>query len=199
MNDWANLFDSATFLQVLTWKKWLKQLIIENSFSYSDTPKYRLVSGGLSNFYFDCKRTTLLPQGQYLIGNIFFSLANTRGVNQIGGLTLGADAIATATAYTSHFTRHPVNAFIIRKKVKDHGTKKSIEGCVDPNLKVIVIDDVITTGGSTIQAIESCLENGLQIDSVIALIDRQEMNGLENIQKYVGEVISIFKANEFIN
>lgn len=168
----------------------LIELILEYTFQYSETPSFKLAHGGTSQFYFNCKRITLDPEGQYLIGNLVFDAVRNMKIDAIGGLTLGADPIAGAAAYSSWLGGQPIQAFVVRKAKKDHGVIAPIEGKVKAGDRVVVVDDVITTGGSTIQAIEACRQAGLEIAGVVALVDRQEMNGRENIEKEV----SSFKA-----
>ncbi len=161
----------------------LIELILDYTFQYSETPKFKLAHGGTSRFYFNCKRITLDPEGQYLIGNLVFEAVKDLGINAIGGLTLGADAIANATAYSSWLNGRPIQSFIVRKTQKDHGIIAPIEGKVKAGDRVVVVDDVVTTGGSTLQAIAACRQAGFEIAGVVALVDRQEMNGRENIEK----------------
>ncbi len=130
---------------------------------------YKLSSGKVSNFYFNLKKTTYSPEGQYLVGNLVFDKVRELGLKPmaIGGLTMGADPIATATAYTSYIRKEPVEAMVIRKEPKGHGTMRQIEGNVKPGDEVIIIDDVVTTGGSTIKAVEAAKKAGLNIIAVI--------------------------------
>jgi len=146
---------------------------------------FKLAHGGTSQFYFNCKRVTLDPEGQYLIGNLVFDAVKDLQINAIGGLTLGADPIANATAYSSWLRGQPIQSFIVRKGRKDHGIIAAIEGKVKAGDRVVVVDDVVTTGGSTLQAVSACKEAGLVIVGAITLVDRQEMNGRENIEKRV--------------
>jgi len=106
-------------------------------------------------------------------------------VGAVGGLTLGADPIANATAYSSWLKGRPIQSFVVRKTQKDHGIIAAIEGKVKAGDRVAVVDDVVTTGGSTLQAISACREAGLEIAGAITLVDRQEMNGRENIERQV--------------
>ena len=159
----------------------LLRLILEKAFKYDREPTFRLASGRMSNYYFNCKTVTLHPEGMYLIGNIIFGMINGAGIAGIGGLTLGADPIADAAAYTSYLNNNPIEAFVIRKTAKAHGTMQWIEGNVTAGDKVAIVDDVITTGKSTIEAITKATEGGLDIVKVIALVDRQE-GGKENIE-----------------
>jgi orotate phosphoribosyltransferase len=162
-------------------KKQLIRLILEKAFKYSEEPLFKLVSGRMSNYYFNCKAVTLHPEGMYLIGNIIFDLIRESSVQGIGGLTLGADPIADAVAYTSYLRKQPVEAFVVRKNAKSHGTMQWIEGNIKAGDKVVIVDDVITTGKSTIEATDRAKEAGLEIVKVVALIDRQE-GGKENIE-----------------
>jgi len=162
-------------------KKRLIELIIEKAFKYSEEPVFKLVSGKTSPYYFNCKAVTLHPEGMYLIGNLIFDLIKDLHVKGIGGLTLGADPIAYAVSYTSYLKKSPVEAFIVRKTAKTHGTQSWIEGNIQKGDKVVIIDDVITTGKSTIEAINRVREEGIVIVKVLAFIDRQE-GGREAIE-----------------
>jgi orotate phosphoribosyltransferase len=162
-------------------KNRLIELVLEKAFKYNEEPVFKLVSGKKSNYYFNCKAVTLHPEGMYLVGNIIFDLIKDLHVKGIGGLTLGADPIAYAVSYTSHLKGNPIEAFVVRKTAKSHGTQLWIEGNVTKGDKVVIIDDVITTGKSTIEAINRAKEEGLDIVRVIAFIDRQE-GGREAIE-----------------
>jgi len=176
-------------------KKQLMQLIFEKAFKYSEEPVFKLVSGRMSNYYFNCKAVTLHPEGMFLIGNIIFDMIRESGAKGIGGLTLGADPIADAVAYTSYLKKEPVEAFVVRKTAKSHGTMQWIEGNVKAGDKVVIVDDVITTGKSTIEAINRAEEAGLDIVKVITLIDRQE-GGKENIEALGPTVAAVITREE---
>lgn len=176
----------------------LKHLIAIKAFKYSETPIFRLVHGGMSSFYFNCKKVTLDPEGQYLIGNLVFDLIKFTSAAGIGGLTLGADPIAISVAYTSWLREKPIKAFVVRKKAKSHGSMSQIEGNLEPGERVVVVDDVITTGGSTITAIQACTEAGLYVVKVVALIDREEMNGRNNIRHHVSDVEALYTRTEIM-
>ena len=178
-------------------KERLIDIIIERSFKFSDNPPFTLASGRKSNYYFNCKPTTLDPEGMNLIGELVFDMLVGSGVTAAGGLTLGADPIANALAVISFQKGKPIKSFIVRKDVKDHGIKSAVEGNVRPGEKVAIIDDVITTGGSTITAIERAKEAGLVIDRVIALIDREE-GGRENIMAHVSRVDAVLTRTEIM-
>ena len=176
-------------------KKQLIKLILEKAFKYSEEPVFKLVSGRISNYYFNCKAVTLNPEGMYLIGNIIFDLLQNSEAKGIGGLTLGADPIADSVAYTSYLRKRPVEAFVVRKTAKSHGTMQWIEGNITAGDKVVVVDDVITTGKSTIEAITRAKEGGLDVVKVIALVDRQE-GGKENIEALGHKVETVVTREE---
>ena len=176
----------------------LAEIILERSFQYRDDPPFTLASGKTSNYYFNCKTTTMDPEGMYLIGNILFEMLYDADVSAAGGLTLGADPIANALSLISYQKKRPIKSFVVRKDAKNHGTRSGIEGNITPGERVVIIDDVITTGGSTITAIEIAREAGLKVERVIALVDREE-GGRENIKKYIDRVDAVLTRSEIMN
>ncbi|MBW2590079.1 MAG: orotate phosphoribosyltransferase [Deltaproteobacteria bacterium] len=178
-------------------KQELIELIYHKSFKYSETPAFKLVSGRMSRFYVNCKPTTLSARGMFLVGHLMFEAINDPDVIGIGGLTFGADPIAVATAFASELKGKPINAFSIRKTQKDHGIVKWIEGDINPGDRVVIIDDVATTGGSTIKAIERARSEGVDVVKAVILVDRQE-GGLENIRKHVSDVSAIISRDELM-
>lgn len=178
-----------------TKKQILKKILTEKSFNYSKEPIFQLVSGRKSRFYIDCKMTTLYSNGAFLTGQILFDLIKPLNVQGIGGLTLGADPIAVATSVIAGQNGIDLISFVIRKETKKHGLMKYVEGDVKPGDNVIIIDDVITTGGSTLQAIEKAEKAGLKVVKVIVLVDREE-GGKENIISKGYEVGSVFTKSE---
>ena len=179
-------------------KNRLAEIIMTKSFQYRDNPPFTLASGRTSNYYFNCKPTTLDPEGMNLIGMIIFAMLADTDVSAAGGLTLGADPIANALSLISYQRGKPIKSFIIRKDVKGHGTKSAVEGDVRPGEKVAIIDDVITTGGSTLTAIERAREAGLIIERVVTLVDREE-GGRENILRQVARVDAVFTRSEIMS
>jgi len=178
-------------------KEELIKLIYQKSFKYSETPAFKLVSGRMSRFYVNCKPTTLSARGMFLVGHLMFEAIKDPSVTGIGGLTFGADPIAVATAFASELKGKPINAFSIRKTQKDHGIVKWIEGDIKPGDRVVIIDDVATTGGSTIKAIERARSEGVDVVKAVILVDRQE-GGLENIRKHVPDVSAIISRDELM-
>ncbi len=178
-------------------KQELIEMLCKKSFKYSRKPIYKLVSGTMSCFYVNCKPTTLSARGMYLAGHLVFEAIKDHNVAGVGGLTFGADPIAVATAFASELKQHRIDAFSIRKTQKDHGIVKWIEGDIKPGERVAIIDDVVTTGGSTIKAVERARMEGLDVIKVVILVDRQE-GGLENIRRYVEDVTAIVSRDDLI-
>ncbi|MCX7794134.1 MAG: orotate phosphoribosyltransferase [Thermodesulfovibrionales bacterium] len=176
----------------------LIELIKIRSYKYSEKP-FRLSSGIYSNYYFNLKQTTYSPAGLYLVGKLIFEKIKELGlkVDAIGGLTMGADPIAFAVARYSYDMNEPIEAFVIRKEPKGHGTMSQIEGNVKEGNRVIIIDDVVTTGASTIKAINVAKAAGLIIVGVIALLDRCEQNGRQNIEALGYPFWSILTVRDF--
>lgn len=180
-----------------TMKSELIRLLCEKSVKYSDEPIFKLVSGKTSRFYVNCKPVTLSPRGIYLVGHLIFEAVKNDGVGAVGGMTFGADPMAVAASFVSELNGKPMKAFSIRKNKKDHGIAKWIEGDLEPGERVAIIEDVATTGGSTIKAIERARDEGLDIASVVVLVDRQE-GGMENIRKHVETAAAIIGRDELV-
>ncbi len=179
----------------------LRLLIKEKAFKITPEPSFRLSSGKLSRYYFNLKLVNYSPEGQYLVGKLVYEKIKELGLSPkgIGGLTLGADPIATAVARYSYDVKDPIEAFVIRKEPKGHGSQKQLEGNIKAGDKVVIIDDVVTTGGSTIKAIEAAQREGLDIIAVMAIIDRCEENGRENIMAKGYPFYSIFTIKDFLD
>jgi orotate phosphoribosyltransferase len=153
----------------------LKAIIRELSYEEREVT---LASGRKSNFYFDGKQTTLHARGGLLVGQAFWhEVKQFDGpIDGVGGLTLGADPIATATSIAAQLDGQPVHAFIIRKEPKGHGTGQWLEGRknLPPGARVVIVEDVTTTGGSSLKAVERAEEEGLEVLGIVTLVDREE-------------------------
>ena len=158
--------------------------------------EFTLSSGGTSDYYIDCRTTTLDAKGARLTGEVFLAEIQQRGwkPRAIGGLTMGADPIVVAVSVVSG----EVDGFLVRKAEKQHGTGQRIEGFREKGARVVVVDDVCTTGASTVQAIEAAREFGFEIVGVMCLVEREEAKGRPNVEKAAGAVpfVSIFTANQ---
>ena len=178
-------------------KQELIEIIYRKSFKYSQEPSFKLVSGKMSRFYVNCKPTILSPRGMFLVGHLVYDTIKELAPDGIGGLTFGADPMAVATAFVSELKGKPINAFSIRKTQKDHGIIRWVEGDMTPGQRVVIIDDVATTGGSTIKAIVRAGSEGLDVVKAVILVDRQE-GGLENIRQHIHDVTAIITRDELI-
>jgi len=158
--------------------------------------EFKLSSGASSDYYVDCRTTTLDAKGSRLTGQVFLEEIRARGwrPKAIGGLTLGADPIVAAVAVTSG----ELHGFLVRKAEKQHGTGQRIEGFQEKGARAVVVDDVCTTGASTIQAIEAAREFGFEVVGVICLVERQEAGGRPSVEKAAAPApfVSIFTAKE---
>lgn len=161
--------------------------------------EFTLASGARSNLYIDARMTAMSPEGLALIGPTGISEITAAGwaADSVGGLTLGADPISYAIAYASALAGKPIRAFTVRKEAKTHGTGKLIEGPFIPSDQVVVIEDVITTGGSALKAIEAVRNAGATVIGVLSLVDREE-GGRERIEAAGYDVRSLARASEIV-
>ena len=160
-----------------------------------------LASGKRSGFYIDCKQTALTAEGHYLIGRLVLDelRAVAGGVDAVAGVTLGGDPLVSAVSLTSFIAGAPLPALIIRKELKGHGTEAWIEGLknVRPLARVAILEDVVTTGGSTLKACQKAKDAGLTVVTVVALVDRQE-GGRENVEAAGYPLTALFTKRDFI-
>ena len=179
--------DRARLLALLTARSFKKQKVV-------------LSSGKESDFYIDCKKTVLTAEGHVLVGRALFHEIVERApeAKGVGGLTMGADPIASAVSLVSHLERHPLDAFYVRKEPKGHGTGQWIEGLTSfaAGAPVAIVEDVVTTGASTLKAIERARSEGLNPVAAFALVDRDE-GGREAIEKSGVKVFALFKRGDF--
>ncbi len=170
----------------------LKKLILEKAVERGE---FILSSGEKSRYYIDGKRITLDPRGAHLIGEAFFDLLANLEIDAVGGLTLGADPIATAIALISYERGKPIPAFLVRKAAKDHGTMKRIEGPLEPRSRVAIVEDVVTKGGSALEAARTVEAEGHRAVKVLCLVDREQGGG-ESIRASGYDFEALFTATE---
>jgi orotate phosphoribosyltransferase len=177
-------------------KAGLRQILLEKSVR---TGNFVLSSGKSSTFYVDARLTTMSPEGMTLIGQLGLNTIRDHAwdAESIGGLTLGADPVSFAISYTSAATDRPLRAFTVRKEAKQHGTGNLIEGPFKSGDKVVVIEDVITTGKSALQAIDSIASMNGQILGVLSVVDRED-GGREAIEARGYPVVALFKISELL-
>jgi orotate phosphoribosyltransferase len=175
----------------------LLALLAEKSFRLG---QFKLSSGGTSDYYIDCRLTTLDAGGAVATGEAVLQEIHNRGwkADAIGGLTMGADPIVVATSVISAQHGKPINGFLVRKAEKTHGTSQRIEGFRTTPSRVVIVDDVCTTGASTVQAIEAAREYGFEIVGVMCLVERGEAGGRANVEKAAAPApfVALFTAND---
>ncbi len=158
--------------------------------------EFVLASGARSSVYFDCKRATLHPEGVALIGELLWEAIGALGMEiaAVGGPTIGADPIVGHLAALSHMKGRPLAAFLVRKEAKSHGTRRTIENPPPAGSRVVIFEDVVTSGGSTLDAIRAVEEAGLKVAAVFCLVDR-EQGGAAALAAY--DYRPLFKKSEF--
>ena len=175
----------------------LLELLATNSFRLGE---FTLSSGGKSDYYIDCRTTTLHAHGAEVTGRVFLELIQQQGwrPQAVGGLTMGADPIVVATSVISAQAGAPIHGFLVRKAEKAHGMGRRVEGFQEKGARVVIVDDVCTTGGSTIQAIEAAREFGFNIAGVACLVERLEAGGRPAVEKAAAPVpfISVFTSDD---
>jgi orotate phosphoribosyltransferase len=180
-----------------TMKEELFHIIKRLSFRKGD---FVLASGKRSNYYVDCRLTTLDGRGAYLIGNLLYDILENLHVDAVGGMTLGADPIISSIIYRSAEVGRPLSGFIVRKEAKGHGAAKQIEGHIAPWMRVVLVEDVVTTGGSTLRAIEAIQKAypTVQIVQVLSIIDRNA-GGKEAFSRLQIPFQSLFDVQSFLS
>ena len=159
--------------------------------------KFVLSSGKESSYYLDGRVITLSPEGAYLVASIILEMIKGRNIDAIGGPTLGADPVVGAIAALSHIKQAPIKTFIVRKATKEHGTQRQIEGpALKGGSRVILVDDVATTGNSLVEAKQVLDKIGVEVDTAIVIVDRCE-GANENLAKAGLRLESIFKIEDF--
>ena len=167
--------------------------------------EFTLSSGAKSNYYIDCRLTTFDPAGAWLVGRLMHDrirreqASRKLQVDAVGGLTMGADPVALATGIYSHQAKDPVplQVFSVRKTPKSHGQARLIEGNFKPGNSVVVMDDVVTRGDSTIAAIEAVIKEGGKVVFAAVLVDRQE-GGRQKIEGMGYPVVALFTREELL-
>lgn len=174
----------------------LARLLVEKSYREGD---FTLTSGRKSDYYFDCKQTALNAEGSWLIGSLFNDMLRDVPVVGVGGMTLGADPLISATTVISHERGRPLAGFIVRKQPKGHGTDQYVEGLANfaPGAPVAMLEDVVTTGGSLLKACERVQAAGLRIVAVCTVLDREE-GGRQALKDAGYDLISIFTRKELV-
>lgn len=177
-------------------RKRLATLLLQLSYVEGEVT---LTSGRKSDYYFDCKQTALHPEGGYLIARAFLDLLGKFDVRGVGGMTLGADPLVAAVSVLSHLDKCPLPAFIIRKQPKGHGTNQYLEGLKNfqPGDRVALLEDVVTTGGTLLTSVERVRAAGLEVATVLCVLDREE-GGRDRLAQAGLTLESIFTRKELL-
>lgn len=175
----------------------LAALLYEKSYMEGN---FTLSSGRTSDYYFDCRQSSLHPEGAWLIGSLFFHMLRDMKVDAVAGMTMGADPLVTATSLVAYSNNVHLPALIVRKEAKNHGAGRSVEGLanVAGNAQVIMLEDVVSTGGSVLTAADKVEEAGLKVASIFCILNREEPGGAEAFTAAGRELRSIFTRPELV-
>lgn len=159
---------------------------------------FTLASGKTSDFFIDCKQAVLTAEGHALCGELMLdALRHLPKCDAIAGVALGGCPLASAVSLMSHLRQRPLPALYVRKEAKDHGTQRLVEGQLTPGMRAVLLEDVCTTGGSTLAAAKVLREAGASVVGVVVLVDRLE-GGLEALQREGLEVVAIYTRHDFV-
>ncbi len=191
----GNLIYGFVMNEIKIFKKRLLELLKEKALHIE---KRTLTSGRVSNYYIDGKQVTLDPEGAFLIARLFLDMLKNTRVDAVGGLTLGADPIVASMAAISYVEGNSIKAFIVRKTPKKHGMQRYIEGPdLDSSSRVVIVDDVVTTGSSILKAIEVIEKQGCKVVKVLAIVDRLE-GAKENLAQKNYRLVSLFNRDDLL-
>ena len=174
----------------------LAEIVRKRSLRVGD---FVLSSGKKASYYLDCRMTTLDPRGAFLIASLVLAKMRELKIkaDAVGGLTLGADPMAASIAVVSGIEGNPLPGFIVRKEAKGHGTQSLIEGTLSKGDRVVIVEDVVTTGGSSLQAITAVKAVGCDVRKVLAVVDREE-GGREALKEQGYPLEAVFTARELM-
>lgn len=180
----------------MTSREKLRALMIERSVRLGE---FTLASGAKSDYYIDARRTTMCAEGQRLLGEVAFQVIKESGLKptHVGGLTMGADPVSYAIAHRSALEGEPIDGFSVRKRAKDHGTGQRIEGGLPEKARALMIEDTMTTGRSTLQAVEAVKSHGASIVGVLTVVNRSE-NAADFYEGIGLPLLSIFTGAELL-
>ena len=183
---------------VLTLKARLAALLYEKSYMEGD---FTLSSGRKSDYYFDCRQTSLNPEGAWLIGSIFFRMLQGSGAQAVAGMTMGADPLVTAVSMAAYDNGLHLPALIVRKEPKGHGAGRAVEGLanVPAGAGVVMLEDVVSTGGSVLKACKRVEEAGLRVLSVMCILNRQEPGGAEAFAEAGHSLRAMYTREELVS
>ena len=168
------------------------------SFKWDKDKGFKLASGATSPFYVDCRVLMAHPGPRALVAQLAFDALKDLPADCIGGLELGAISIATAISDQAHRNRKDWRTFVVRKQAKDHGTGKLIEGAATTGDRAVVVDDVLTSGGSVIKAVQAARDAGLKVTHALVIVDRQEQDGRKKVEELGITLISLLTVKDLM-
>ena len=197
-NDSKSPHRSITMSDIQEMKERLARILYEKSYMEGD---FTLSSGRKSDYYFDCRQSSLHPEGAWLIGSLFFDMLRGMDIRAVAGMTMGADPLVTATSLRAYEHDMHLPALIVRKEVKAHGASRAVEGLVNVQKgdRVLMLEDVVTTGGSVIKACRRIEEAGLSVVSVFCILNREEPGWADAFTEAGLELRSIFTRTELVS
>jgi orotate phosphoribosyltransferase len=175
-----------------------KAFVSTQSFKWDRDKGFKLASGATSPFYVDCRVLMAHPGPRALVARLAFEAMKDLPVDCIGGLELGAIAIATAVSDQAHRNNKDWRTFVVRKQAKDHGTGKLIEGAARPGDRAVVVDDVLTSGGSVIKAVQAARDAGLRVTHALVIVDRQEQDGRKKVEGLGVTLLSLLTVKDLM-
>jgi len=175
----------------------LLEIILSKSLKYNAAQPFKLAAGGTSPYYFDLRQTTLDAEGMYLAGQIFFNLLANSGIQAVGGVGVGAAPLVMSTVLAGYRQGQHLQAFLVRKEVKDYGMQRPVEGNIQSGMRAVIVEDVLTTGNSALFAVEKARAAGLDVQQVLALLDREE-GGLQALAQHSLDSRAIFTKTEIL-
>ena len=173
-----------------------KAFVTTRSFKWDKDKGFKLASGATSPFYVDCRALMAHPGPRALVAQLAFEAMQDLPVDCLGGLELGAIAIAAAISDQAHRNRKDWRTFVVRKQAKDHGTGKLIEGAAQAGDRAVVVDDVLTSGGSVIKAVQAARDAGLNVTHALVIVDRQEQDGRKKVEDLGVTLISLLTIKD---
>jgi orotate phosphoribosyltransferase len=174
------------------WRR-LRKLICEHSLRVGD---FKLSSGRRSPYFFQLRQTTIFPEGAALLGEVILEYMYQHSIECVGGLELGAVPLVSSVAVMSHIRALPINAFFVRKLAKEHGARERLDGHLRAGAEVLMVDDVATTGGSILKAVEGIEGHGCYVRRALAIVDREE-GAADNLAGHGIQLAAIFKRSDF--
>jgi len=171
-----------------------------HSFKWDPHKGFKLASGLISPFYVDCRSLMAHPNARRLVAQLAYESLRTVEVDCLGGLEIGAISIATCISDYA-FTAQPQRdwrTFVVRKQAKDHGLGKLIEGTIQPTDRALIVDDVLTSGGSVLKAVAAAREAGLKVEHALVIVDRQEQEGRARIEQHNVQLVSLLTIQDLM-